>query len=101
MAMEKPSFRRQAREKPSWMDRVFLVGGIAMLPGGLILLITSVNQLYNGDYTSELNFFGTQTGPEFRAEVGFVFCCLGAMFLWLTLRGRVKGPRRPGRKDEH
>lgn len=90
MAMKKPSFGRQAKEQLSWMDLGFLVGGIAMLPAGLFLLIISVIQLHNGDYTSDPNFFGTQTGPGFRAEVGFVFCWLGTMFVWLTLRGRRK-----------
>src|SRR5437879_2707464 len=91
--MKKPSLHRQAKQQDAKMERSFRLGSIAMLPAGLILLITSIVQLYSGDYTIGQNFYGAPTGPGLRAEVGLVFSCLGSIFLWLTLRERGKTKR--------
>ncbi len=71
------------------------MGSIAMLPAGLILLMSSGVQFCRGDYIVGQNFYGAPTGPGLRAEMGLVFTCLGAVFLWLTIRKKAKPGRTP------
>jgi hypothetical protein len=68
-----------------------------MLPAGLFLLISAIVQLSTGDYTIGENIFGAPVGPGLRGTMGFVFTCVGAIFLWLYLRERSKPP--PGPND--
>ncbi len=81
--MRKPCLKRRARAQTVNMERSFRLGSIAMLPAGLILLVSSIAQLSSGDYTIRQNFYAAPVGPAPRAIMGFVLMCLGAIFLWL------------------
>jgi hypothetical protein len=79
-------------------DRGFRLGSIAMLPAGLVLLVSSIVQLSSGDYTIGQNFYAAPVGPGLRATMGLVFSCLGTVFLWLHLRDKRKPPSGPNDK---
>ena len=76
-----------------------MIGGIAMLPAGLLLLITSIMQFSSGDYTVGQNFYGAPTGPGQRAMMGLVFSCIGAILLWRYIRTRGNLPGSPDDKN--
>ncbi len=88
--MKKPSLSIRRKQEASRAERSFRLGSIAMLPAGLLLLITSIVQLCRGHYYIGENFYGAATGPGLRAIMGFIFACLGAIFLWLTIRSKKK-----------
>ncbi len=98
--MRKPSLSKRAKEQDAKTGRSFRLGSIAMLPAGLLLLISSTVQLCKGDYTIGENLYGAPMGPGLRATMGLVFTCLGAVFLWLTIRSRTKSTRRQDDKPD-
>ncbi len=94
--MKKTSLSRRAKELSAKVDRSFMHGGIAMLPAGILLVISAIVRLRSGDYTIGWNLtYSGFTGPAVEVMAGFVFACLGGVFLWLTIRGRAKPPEPP------
>jgi hypothetical protein len=96
--MKKHSLSARAKEQDAKSDRSFRLGSIAMLPAGLALLVSAIVQLHTGDYTIGQNFYGAPTGPGLRATMGLVLSCLGALFLWLSIRNRRTTHRGPDNK---
>jgi hypothetical protein len=78
------------------MDHSFRVGSIAMLPAGLILLVSAIVELASGDYRIGQNRYGAPVGPFFRVVLGLVFSCAGGVALWNYLRR----PKQSGAPDE-
>ena len=66
------SLRRRAKNLRWRMDHSFRIGSIAMLPAGLILLVSAIVEFASGDYRIGQNRYGAPVGPFFRAVFGLV-----------------------------
>lgn len=96
---KRASLRRRAKSLRWRMDRSFRLGSIAMLPAGLILLVSAIVEFTSGDYGIGRNRFGEPVGPFFRLVLGLVFSCAGGAALWYHLR-RPKQSEAPDERPQ-
>src|SRR5690349_13140615 len=89
------SLRRKAKNLRWRINHSYRVGSIAMLPAGLILLVSAIVEIATGDYRIGKNRYGDPVGPFFRAVLGLALSCAGGIALWYYLRK----PKPPGAPD--
>ena len=92
----KRSLRRRAKNLRWRIDHSFRVGAIAMLPAGLLLLVSAIAQLATGNYRIWHNLYGDAVGPFYLAAFGVGFVCVGG----LALRDYLRKRKTPRSRDE-